>query len=72
MTATRTCLDETRRVARREPEELGATSGILDLAGQGSWELDYLKAHYREAFRQAFGRAAAGLSSEQRNRNNFV
>ncbi len=67
VTAVRAFLDETRRVGRREKEDVAPGEALLDLPAQTDWELDFLKQRYREAFREAFWEALATLSAEQRN-----
>jgi RNA polymerase sigma-70 factor (ECF subfamily) len=67
VTAVRAFLDEKRRVSRREKEEVGVAEPLLDLPSGDDWELDFLKQHYREAFKLAFADAVAGLTSEERN-----
>jgi len=67
VTAVRAFLDERRRISRREKEEVGATEPLLDLPSGEDWELDFLKQHYRDAFKVVFAEAVVTLTSEQRN-----
>ncbi len=67
VTAVRAFLDEKRRISRREKEDVGSSEPLLDLPAGDDWELDFLKQHYRDAFKVVFGEAVAGLTSEQRN-----
>ena len=67
VTAVRALLDERRTVARREREALISPEQLMDSAAEEDWELGYLKAHYREAFKKAFGAAVSSLTSRQRN-----
>ena len=65
--AVRAFLDEKRRLSRREKEEVGGPDPLLDLPSGDDWELDFLKQHYRDAFKEAFAVAVASLTSELRN-----
>ncbi|MEZ4401279.1 MAG: sigma-70 family RNA polymerase sigma factor [Kofleriaceae bacterium] len=61
--ATRAALDRLRRAGRDRPDAALAT-----MAAPGDDpELAYLKAHYRDAFKAAFARAAAELDARDRN-----
>jgi RNA polymerase sigma-70 factor (ECF subfamily) len=67
VTAVRALLDERRTVKRKEREALVSPEQLMETAAEEDWELGYLKAHYREAFKKAFGTAVSSLTSQQRN-----
>jgi RNA polymerase sigma-70 factor (ECF subfamily) len=65
--AVRRLVDDRRR-AKRKNQEAPREDDLLErLADDGSWELGFLKARYRDAFRRAFSEAVLLLTSEQRN-----
>lgn len=67
VSATRRLVDETRRVKRREREELRDDDWLERQCREDQVELAFLQARYRDAFRRAFAAAASTLSPEQRN-----
>ncbi|MBL8744396.1 MAG: hypothetical protein JNK04_24985, partial [Myxococcales bacterium] len=67
VTLTRTLLDMTRK-RQEEPESDGAGGQGFQLPAPGrDPELDFMQAHYKDAFRAAFERAARSLETDDRN-----
>lgn len=67
---TRTLLDLTRKrteVPTSTTSEDASRQPFTPYAPEIDPELEYMKAHYRDAFRAAFERAARSLDAEQRN-----
>src|SRR5699024_8556279 len=73
---TRTLLDMSRKrqeELHRDPDADGGQGFELPAPGKDP-ELDFMQAHYKDAFRQAFERAARSLDPDDRNllRQHFV
>lgn len=68
VTVVRASIDLERMQARRiVPESTPPDFHLEDHATTSDPELDYLKRHYREEFREAFAAALAGLDARARN-----
>lgn len=69
ITAKRTYLDLERGIGRRRdaPVSGGADAAVMDRATDGDPELEFLKRHYRQEFREAFAEAMAALAPRHRN-----
>ncbi len=64
--ATRAFVDESRRAQRSEREVPTDEAAIFEHGGP-DWEVRFLKARYRQAFRQAFTEALGALPAEERS-----
>jgi RNA polymerase sigma-70 factor (ECF subfamily) len=76
VTLTRTLLDMSRKRQEEpasDPDSAGGQGFQLPAPGKDP-ELDFMQAHYKDAFRQAFERAARSLETDDRNllRQHFV
>lgn len=66
VTASRSFMDELRRAKRAARERPSSDEELLDITTAQSWELSFLKEHYRDAFRQTFAEALGHLPTEDR------
>ncbi|MEL6179377.1 MAG: sigma-70 family RNA polymerase sigma factor [Myxococcota bacterium] len=67
VTATRLILDQLRVGAQHKRERATLHEEILNVAGTGDWEMEFLKRTYRAAFKEAVATALGELSSPERN-----
>ena len=67
VTATRLLLDQVRVGAQHKRERASLQEEIIQVAGVGDWEMEFLKRRYRAAFKVAVAEALTALSSPERN-----